>query len=89
MHSFLKAEWGTIVAVFLFVGLIYGYFYYKEVSRQNEKTDRYVMQCIHPGKGLLDYKLNTSVSEINLQDFEKSDSLQKVGWFIGFECSRK
>ncbi len=72
MHSFFKAEWLTIVTTFLFIGSLFGYFYYQELNKADQKTDRYVMQCIHPGKGILDYKLNTSIDTINLNDFEKS-----------------
>lgn len=59
MHSFLKAEWKTILAVFLFCGAIFGWFYHDELEKERRENAPYVYECLRVGDGLLEYKLGT------------------------------
>ncbi|MBQ9243423.1 MAG: hypothetical protein IJ165_09395 [Proteobacteria bacterium] len=64
MHSFLKAEWKTILAVILFCGAIFGWFYHDEVEKERIQNTPYTFECLRAGSGLLDYALGTPLKSI-------------------------
>lgn len=74
MHSFLKAEWKTILIVFVFCGAIYGWFYHDEVVKARELDAPYVYECLRAGDGFLDYALGTPLQtlEPQLQGFTQT-----------------
>lgn len=69
MHDFLVAEWKTLVAVVLFCGCIFGWFYADEVEKSKIDNAQYQMKCIRPGESVLGYKLGTPVSQLDLAGF--------------------
>ena len=72
MHSFLKAEWKTIVGMILFCGAIFGWFYHDEIVKSQQKNAEYAMKCMVPGQSFRQYQLNTPASALNLDGFVKS-----------------
>ena len=74
MHSFLKAEWKTILALILFGGALYGWFYFDAVKKAEKAAAPYEYTCIQAGKSLMDYQLGTDLStlEHRLGDFQSS-----------------
>ena len=72
MHSFFKAEWKTIVAVILFCGAIFGWFYHDEIVKSRQNTEEYTMTCMVPGQSFQNYQLNTPISDLNLEGFTKT-----------------
>ena len=72
MHSFIKAEWKTILSVFVFCGILYGWFYHKEVQKAEMAAAPYEFTCIRAGVGLLGYQLGTPLAELapQLGDFK-------------------
>ena len=72
MHSFFKAEWKTIVAVVLFCGAIFGWFYHDEIVKSRPDPEAYTMTCMEPGHSFQNYQLNTPVSALNLEGFTKT-----------------
>lgn len=75
MNSFLKAEWKTIVAVTLFCGAIFGWFYYQETLNIEAEEASYEYTCIFAGEGLLSDKLGMTYDELapKLSGFLKSE----------------
>ena len=73
MHDFIVAEWKTLLAVFLFCGCIFGWFYADEIEKAKEDTKQYQMACIRPGESVLGYKLGSSSSQFDLSGFTASD----------------
>ena len=67
MHSFLKAEWKTMLAVVVFCGAIYGWFYHAEVEKARALDAPYVFECLRAGDGFLDYKLGTPLQALEPQ----------------------
>ena len=74
MHDFLVAEWKTLLAVLLFCGCIFAWFYADEVKKAQNDNSQYQMTCIRPGESILDYKLGTPISQIDLTDFIPSSN---------------
>ncbi len=74
MHDFIVAEWKTLLAVCLFCGCIFGWFYADEIEKAKEDTKQYQMSCIRPGESVLDYKLGTPRAQFDLSAFTASDS---------------
>ena len=74
MHSFLKAEWKTLLLVFVFGGVLYGWFYHQEVQKAEKAAAPYEYKCIKAGVGLLEYQLGTSLNELapQLGDFKST-----------------
>lgn len=75
MHSFLKAEWKTIVTVTLFCSAIFGWFYYQETLKEEVKDAPYEFTCIFAGNGLFNDKLGMSYDELapKLSGFSQSE----------------
>ncbi len=74
MHSFFKAEWKTILALTLFGGALYGWFYFDAVKKAEKAAAPYEYTCIQAGKALMDYQLGTNLKtlEPQLLDFQSS-----------------
>ncbi|MBO4350690.1 MAG: hypothetical protein J6A01_07090 [Proteobacteria bacterium] len=82
MHSFFKAEWKTILALVVFGGALYGWFYFDAVKKAEKAAAPYEYTCIQAGKALMDYHLGTDLKtlEPQLKDFQSSrdDALHTV-----------
>ncbi len=59
MHAFLVAEWKTIVAVFVFCGAIFLWFYVEELQREEQENAPYPYTCLGAGDHVQKYKLGT------------------------------
>jgi hypothetical protein len=71
-NDFFKAEWKTILVTILFGGAIFGWFYHDEIVKSQQKTEEYVMTCMHPGVSFKEYALNTPVQSLKLDGFQKT-----------------
>ena len=64
MHSFLVAEWKTIVAVIVFCGGIFAWFYHEELRREAEENAPYPYTCLGAGEHFREYLLGTPMAEL-------------------------
>ena len=74
MHDFIVAEWKTLLAVLLFCGCIFGWFYADEIEKAKNDNKQYQMTCIQPGESILGYKIGTPISQIDLSGFMPFDN---------------
>ena len=86
MHSFIKAEWKTILTLIILGGALYGWFYLDAIKRAEEAAAPYEYTCIRAGKGLLDYELGTPLStlepQLNAFQQTRDDALQVIRYSL-------
>ena len=75
MHSFLKAEWKTILGVFVFCGSIFAWFYVQELRKAEAEAAPYQYECLRAGDGILDYRLGMTFDELSggIKDFTRTE----------------
>ena len=74
MRDFIVAEWKTLLAVIIFCGGIFAWFYHDELQNAaQEQKDEYQMTCLHPGQSVMDYAIGTPSSQYDLSRFERSN----------------
>lgn len=75
MHSFLKAEWKTILGVIIFCGAIFAWFYVQEMRKAEAAAAPYEYECLRAGDGILDYRLGMTFDELSdtIRDYTQTE----------------
>lgn len=74
MHSFLVAEWKTMVAIAVFCGGIFAWFYVDECQKEAKKDAPHVYTCLGAGAFLKNYHLGSPLEVLahDLDGFQKT-----------------